>query len=210
METEDLFDMKYDLTDAHGYIARHDPTKAWLIGELNQKCFMVTADGPCAHYGVPSRVFCVFPTFIISYVACHGMSRQYDIESHTLGSHDLRCLKYSKLCYYKDDMISKVLSRFQSVNQCKKSEETQTILLRSEVLRENTQKEIYDVKKDEDEFFLKKRLLETERIAFNREKRELRTERRAFEKEKLSLETELAKYKGIVENCLKEISSYDF
>jgi hypothetical protein len=221
METEDLFDMKYDLTDAHGYIARHDPTKARLIGELNQKCFMVTSDGPCAHYGVPSRVFCVFPTFIISYVACHGMTRQYDIESHTLGSHDLRCLKYSKLCYYKDDMISKVLSRFQSVNQCKKSEETQSILLRrevkkkilsyhSEVLRENTQKEIYDIqklrqqlKKDEDEFFLKKQLLESERISFNRE-------RRAFEKEKLSLETELAKYKGIVENCLKEISSYDF
>jgi hypothetical protein len=35
-------------------------------------------------------------------------------------------------------------------------------------------------------------------------------ERHAFEKEKHALETELAKYKGIVENCMKEISSYEF
>jgi 3-methyladenine DNA glycosylase/8-oxoguanine DNA glycosylase len=35
-------------------------------------------------------------------------------------------------------------------------------------------------------------------------------ERRAFEIQKHALETELAKYKGIVENCMKEISSYEF
>lgn len=230
-------------TGMRNYIAQYSPAKLGLM-EVKQKCFMVIADGPIGHWGYSNRTFCVFPKFIISYLVCHGMSRQYDIESHTLGSHDLRCLKHAKLCY--NDGISTVLSRFQSVNQCEKSEESQsTVLLRelkkdilysqSLILTGNTQKEIYDVqklrqqlKKDEDEFFLKKQLLETERLSFNREKQELknertlfdevfeeakqnlRTERQSFEKEKRSLESELAKYRGIVENCRKEISSYGF
>ena len=244
MDTELFVFMDYDLLGMRNYITQYNPSKLGLIGEVKQKCFMVYADGPCGHYGVPSRVFCVFPEFIISYVTM-GVSRsQYDIERHTLGSFGLRCLKHSKLCYYKDDMISKVLSRFQSVNQCEKSEESQsTVLLRelkkeilysqSLILTGNTQKEIYGVqklrqqlKKDEDELFLKKQLLESERLSFNLEKQELkmertlfdevfeeakqslRKERQAFEKEKHNLETELAKYKGIVENCRKEIESY--
>ena len=245
MDTELFNFMDYDLLGMRNYIAQYFPTKLGLIGEEKQKCFMIYADGPCGHYGVPSRVFWVFPTFIITFVACHGMSRQYDIESHTLGSDDLRCLKHAKLCYYKDDMISKVLSRFQSGNQCEKKETQSTVLLRelkkeilysqSVILKLDTQKEIYDVhklrqqlKKDEDEFFLKKQLLETDRLSFNREKQELkmertlfdevfeeakqnlRKERQAFEKEKHNLETELAKYKGIVENCRKEIESFGF
>ena len=234
METEDLFVMEYDLTEARGYIARYDPTKSRLIDELNQKCFMVTADGPCGHNGYTNRVFCVFPTFMICYIASHGISRAYDIEGHTLGIYALRSLKLSKLCYYKDDMISKVVSRFQLLQQecdrtqwkIQKSTETQSVLLRRDL-----QKEIYDIqkwreqlKKDEDEFSLKKQLFDSELRSFKRDKiefdleRELfdeakhnfAMEREDFEKEKRHLEMELAKYKGIVENCLKEISSYDF
>lgn len=152
------------------------------------------------------------PTFIISVFMCHGMSRQYEIESHTLDLDNLRCLKLAKICYYKDDMISKLLSRFQSVNFCGNTEKTQSLILKG-----NTQKEIYgftklrqQFKKDEDEFFLKTQLLESERLSFNREKQNLCRERQAFEKEKHNLETDLAKYKGIVENCKKEIESFGF
>ena len=122
METELFVMMDLDWVGMRNYIAQYNPTKLGLMGEEKQKCFMIYADGPCGHYGVPSRVFWVFPKFIISYMTGNGCSRQYDIESHTLGSDDLRCLKHAKLCYYKDDMISKVLSRFQSGNQCEKKE----------------------------------------------------------------------------------------
>lgn len=196
METDLFVFMDYDLLGMRNFIALYNPMNLGLIGKEKQKCFMVCADGPRGPYGVPSTVFWVFPTFIISGVACDGgMFRQYYIESHTLGSRDLRCLKHAKLCY-KDD-ISKVLSRFQSVNQCEKSEGQSTVLLR-------------EFKKDEDEFFLKKQLVESERLSLNREKQELSRERQVFEKEKHKLETELAKYKGIVENCKKEIESFGF
>jgi hypothetical protein len=225
METEDLFVMEYDLTEACGYIARYDPTKARLIGELNQKCFMVTADGPCGHNGYTNRVFCVFPTFMFCYIACHGISRAYDIEGHTLGTYALRSLKLSKLCYYKDDLTSKVVSRFQLLQQ--ECDHTEWKIQKST----ETTFEIYDIqkwreqlKKDEDEFYLKKQLFDSELRSFKRDKKKLDLERELFdeakdnidmereefEKEKRHLEMELAKYKGIVENCLKEISSYDF
>ena len=242
---DDLFNFNdTDWAGMRNYIAQYNPSKLELLGEVKQKCFMVTADGPCGHYGVPARVFCVFPKYIISYMIGIGGSRAYDIECHTLGSHDLRCLKYAKLCYYQDDMISKVLSRFQSANKSVKSTETQSVLMRREVkkeilsshkdrLRSNEQKEIYGVqklrqqlKKDEDEIFLKKQLLESERLSFNLEKQELTNEKRlfdevfeeakqnlikerkAFEQEKRELEQELAKYKGIVLNCQREIKAY--
>ncbi len=210
MDTE-LFDMKdIDWAGMRNYIAQYNPSKLGLMGEPYQKCFMITSDGPCGHYGMQSRVFCVFRKFIISYMIGNGCSRQYDIESHTLSSDDLRYLKHFKLCYYKDDMISKVMSRLQQ--ECtewkiQKSIETCSVLLRSDELISDVQKEkqqgIYRIqkmrqqlKKDEDDLLLQKQMLHDER--------------HAFEKEKHALETELAKYKGIVENCMKEISSYEF
>ena len=242
---DDLFNMTdIDWAGMCNYIAQYLPAKLGLMGEVKQKCFMVTADGPVGHYGYQNLTYCVFPTFIVSYMTGNGSYRAYDIEGHTLTSYDLRSLKHSKLCYYNDDMISKVLSRFQSVNQCEKSEESQLFVLRRELKKEilysqsfiltgNTQNEIYDVhklrqqlKKDEDEFFLKKQLLESERLSFNREKQELkiertlfdevfeeakqnlRKERKAFEKAKQELEQELAKSKGIVINCQREIKAY--
>jgi hypothetical protein len=220
METEGLFDIEYDLTEARGYIERHAPTKSQLIGELKQKCFMIMVEGPCGHNGYTYRYYRVFPTFIITSFVQHGGSPNYEIGGHTLGTYALRSLKLSKLCYYNDDLISKVVSRFQLLQQecertewkIQKSTETQKILLRREL-----QKEIYDVqklreqlKKDEDEFYLKKQLFDTELRSFKRDKKEFDLEREDFEKEKRHLEMELAKYKGIVENCLKEISSYDF
>jgi transcription initiation factor IIF auxiliary subunit len=138
----------------------------------------------------------------------NGCSRAYDIEGHNLDYCTLRSLKLSKLCYHKDDLISKVISRFQLLQQectqwkIQKSIETRSVILRSDEQKE-TQQEIYRIqkmrqqlKKDEDDLLLQKQMLHDER--------------RAFEKEKHALETELAKYKGIVENCMKEISSYEF
>lgn len=161
---DDLFNIEYDLTCARNYIAQYYSDKLALIGELIQKCFMMIVTGPST-ITYTSRTFCVFPTFMIEYCVESGMNRAYTIESHTLCSYALRILKRSRLCYYKDDMISKVLSRFQSLNKYEKPTENLSISLRKEP------KEIY------------------------LEKLELMKEREAFEKEKLELEPEFAKYK---------------
>jgi len=174
-EMDDLFNIEYDLTCARNYIAQYYPDKLGLIGELNQKCFMLIVTGTST-ITYTSRTFCVFPTFMIEYCVESGMNRAYTIESHTLGSYALRILKCSRLCYYKDDMITKVLSRFQSLNKYEKSTETLSISLTKEI-------------------YLDKWKHESERCSFNKEKQELTKEREAFEKEKLELETELAKYK---------------
>ena len=181
---EDLFDMEYDLTEASGYIGRHDPTNARLIGELKQKCFMIMVEGLCGHNGYTYRYYRVFPTFIITSYIEHRVPPNYTIGGHNLGSYALRSLKHSKLCYHNDALISTVVSRFQRIQQLFDSE------LRS-------------FKRDKIEFDL-------ERELFDESKHNFAMEREAFEKEKHNLEMELAKYKGIVENCLKEISSYDF
>jgi hypothetical protein len=229
METCGLFEMDYDLSEARNYIAHYNPSKVGLIGELKQKCFMVTADGPCGPNGYTNRVFCVFPTFIISYMVSHGMSRSYDIEGHSLGHFGLKSLKLSKLCYYKDDLTSKVILRFQLLEQ--ECDRTQWKVQKST----EQQKEIYNIqklrqefKKDEDDFIIKKQRLYVERQFFEKEKKELIIERKlfdevfeeakkklsydrdAFKKEKQELEIELAKYKGIVENFRKELSPYRF
>ena len=166
---DDLFNIEYDLTGARNYIAQYYPTKLGLIGELIQKCFMMIVTGPST-ITYTSRTFCVFPTFMIEYCVESGMNRAYTIESHTLGSYALRILKRSRLCYYKDDMISKVLSRFQSLNKYEKPTETLSISLTKEIYLE------------------KWRQLESERCSFEKEKQ-------AFEKEKQSFETEMVKYK---------------
>lgn len=209
METEDLFGMEYDLTEAKGFIERHDPTKAWLIGKLKQKCFLLIADGPCGDNGYTHRYYRVFPTFIIASLVEHRCHPNYVIGGHNLGSCALRSLLLSKLCYYKDT-VSTVVSRFQLLQQ--KCDRT----LQSVLLRRDLQKEIKEtlwreqLKKDEDEFYLNKQLFDSELRSFKRDKAEFVLEREAFEKEKHNLEMELAKYKGIVENCMKEISSYGF
>jgi hypothetical protein len=99
----------------------------------------------------------------------------------------------------------------------------------SVILKGDTRNEIDDVhklrkqlKKDEGDFFLKKRLLESERLSFNREKQELKNEKRlfdevfeeakqnlrkdrkAFEQEKRELETEWEKYRNITSDCRRD------
>lgn len=207
---EELFNIEYDLSDAKNYISRYFPGKVEIMGETKQKCFMVTADGPCGPYGIPTLTYCIFPTFMIGYMSQHSFPRSYDIKSHTLNSVGLRSLKLSRLCFYKDDMIEKVLSRFEQFNI---HEETK--LTKIDVPFNTTQKEIYNVhklreqlKKDEDDFLIKKQRLDEERQAFEQDSRELKvnqklfdevfeeakqnrkTERQVFETEKRILETE--------------------
>ena len=66
-----------------------------------------------------------------------------------------------------------------------------------------------------EEFEKTQQKIDNERQVFEEEKRELYEEKRklyrdrkAFEKEKQELEKELAKYKGIVMNCQREIKAY--
>jgi hypothetical protein len=186
--------MDIDWTGMRNYIAQYSPAKLELVGEVKQKCFMVTADGHCGPYGYQVRTYCVFPTFIVSYVTGNGSSgRSYDIECHTLTTYALRSLKLSKLCYYKDDMISKVLSRFQILQQ------------EADRIQWKVQKAIEKERKS-----LEKQLqkVEAEGYVYREEKKKFDSERQAFEKEKRELELELAKYKGIVLNCQKEIQAY--
>lgn len=200
---EDLFNM--DLTHvvslAREYLRRHDPQRLQRINEqvgeelIGIKGFMITADGSCSHSGIHCRVLCVFPTFIVSGHTTGGSyDGSFDIDTHTLGHNTLIFLKLYKLNYYNDDTISKVISKFRTL------EEQVKPMHQIEFDRSVKQFEKEKVAQE----------LKVVRQAFELEEARhiLERDRQAFERERQDLERELAKYKGIVGGCLKEIETY--
>ena len=177
-----------------------------LVEETKQKCFMVVAEGTTS-YGPRYRIYCVFPTFIISYNrdGCFKPN-WFLIEFHNLSLHALQCFKLSKISID----TSPVLPIFQSFDQSIQSE----LALSKKSIKEKYKKLMEEIIDDETRTFeIEKQVLCADLAKYKsiaeKYMKELYDERRAFEKEKRTLESELAKYKGIVENCRKEIIHYN-
>jgi len=198
------------------------------------------------YIGYTYRYFCVFPTFIVSYMKKGASTHSFEIDTHTLGPIGIGSLKLGKLSYY--DNISNVISRFQEFEA--KVNPTQYHLHEIELIKfkcrqidfDNERRATFEKEKAEAAFEKEKadqeivrqaveleewrQALDRERQAFEEEKvahelkvvrqafeleegrQALERDREAFERERRDLERELAKYKGIVGDCLKEISTY--
>jgi|UniRef100_A0A6C0AGN4 hypothetical protein len=157
--------------------------------DYGQKCFMITVDGLYLR-DRGARILYVFPTFII---ICYKDGSALSVREHRLGNIGLRCLKLADFNHCSIDTIISVhhfehdLERYRTVFE---------------------ELNVHDRQAFEEEKVAQE--LKVVRQAFELEegRQALERDREAFERERQDLERELAKYKGIVGNCLKEISTY--
>jgi len=163
-----------------------------------QKCFLITVDGlktSTDRYIATTRRYYVFPTFIITCIKLDaGVSyRCASVREHRLSNLGLRCLKLANFHHCYEDPFTSV-EKFE-----KDLERYRTVF---------EELNVHDRQTFEEEKVAHE--LKVVRQAFELEegRQALERDREAFERERRDLERELAKYKGIVGDCLKEISTY--
>jgi hypothetical protein len=206
----DVFNKEIDFSSAVPYISSYYKSKLSLE-ETKQKGFILAAMGDFDPLAIVR--FWVFPSFIISCRTYPNTRPEVDIEQHSLSIYALGKMKLHKV--HSCDSISGILSRFEKLdsNRLKYSKpisyvkrdnlleqtlrlENDNLLLKEEHCKIQKHNNLLDIEKQKLLFEIKDC-----KAAFE-------SERKAFEKEKLELEQELAKYKGIVMNCQKEIQAY--
>ena len=172
--------------------------KKFLAGGpgYGQKCFMITADGiktSADRLIATTRRFYVFPTFIVTcYAADDGTFGSAHVQDHRLGNIGLRCLKLANFHHYNENPFTSVEKFEKDLERYRTVFEELNVHDRQTFEEEKVRQELKVVRQAFE--------LEESRQALERE-------REAFERERQDLER-VAKYKGIVGDCLKEIETY--
>lgn len=194
---EDIFNVDFpevELRRTFGYDHRTNSefNKKFRAGGpgYGQKCFLITVDGiknSTDIFIATTRRYYVFPTFIVICRGDAGVFYIHTFKEHRLGNLGLRCLKLANF-------------NISSVNHCYQDPWTSVGNFEKDLERYRTVVEEEKVAHE----------LKVVRQAFELEegRQALERDREAFERERRDLERELAKYKGIVGDCLKEISTY--
>lgn len=161
-----------------------------------QKCFTIRVKGLKDSINASERrprIIYVFPTFIVTTRETEPGVMFSTVREHCLGNIGLSCLKLADFHNYSECPI-------RSVGKFEKDLE-----LYRPVLEEL---KVHDRQAFEEEKVAQELKIVRQAFELEESRQALERDRQAFERERQDLERELARYKGIVGDCLKEIETY--
>lgn len=202
-------------------------------------CFTVVLEGTTS-YGNRNHIYCVFRHFIIYYMSDNQGNQHVFPHTHSVFVLQIlkwSKLKDNSGGTDFNQVVKKIKSLEDSTNSLLEVSEKELQIKKTKIQRwsERIKKDrevlLLDIKcmkeerdafeQEKQKFTYEVQVFEKEKNTFKtiqglfhevveKEKTSLRIEKEAFEKEKQELKTELAKYKGIVLNCQREIQAYGF